>query len=177
MSRENIRSLNKLVIIGAHDESAGVVLGALGGVRRSSPVLADVYPSSSCVRCRAVLNRKLQLVLVHRRRIHRVITEGEGLGLGKLGWAGVEAVTQLSTFLAKVWSGATRGGELCLSEGLLLLSEEAVISVSGGPGHAAPVHPRDDLEAALRGGHAELPGEGAQLLVAHVAHLLLLLGL
>ena len=95
-------SLDKLVVISAHDESPGVVLGALGRVHAASvAVLVNVDDIGSLT----ILNRKLELLLllhlIHRRAIHRVITEGERLGLGQLGWARVEAVSQLSTFLAQ----------------------------------------------------------------------------
>ena len=57
------------------------------------------------IRSLAILNRKLELLLlldlIHRGAIHRVIAEGQGLGLGQLRWARVEAVSQLSTFLAQ----------------------------------------------------------------------------
>ena len=113
-------SLDELIIVSAHDESACVVLGAVGRV--TGPVLAYVDHVCSLT----ILNRKLELllllILIHRRRVHRVIAEGEGLRLGQLGGrAGVEAVAYESTLLAKVLRCVLRR-ELRLSQCLLLLA-------------------------------------------------------
>ena len=103
LHRHHNKSLDKLVIISTHDESPGVVLCALGRVHAAAvAVLVNVDDISSL----AILNRKLELLLllldlIHWAAIHRVISEGQGLGLGQLRWARVEAISQLSAFLAQ----------------------------------------------------------------------------
>ena len=139
-------SLEELIIVSAHDESACVVLGAVG--RIAGPVLAYVDHVCSLT----ILNRKLELllllILIHWCRVHRVIAEGEGLRLGQLGGrAGVETVAYESTLLAKVLRCVLRR-ELRLSQCLLLLAQEAIISVRCWSWHGS-INAWDNLKSLI----------------------------
>jgi uncharacterized membrane protein len=91
-------SLGNLIIVSAHNESSGVILGAVWWV--TGPVLA--YVDHVCGL--AVLNRKLELlllILIHRRRIHRVISESQWLRLSELrSRVCIKAISNYSTLLA-----------------------------------------------------------------------------